>query len=76
MGVIREGLLAPAHWIGRIQLQADAEVQPLGMSSLLEQVVERCHEIRISISRDLNEDCAGHQRADAMRKVCAIGPTS
>ena len=46
------------------------------VSSLREQIVERCDEIRVSISSDLNKDCACHQRADAMRKVCAIGPTS
>ena len=76
MGVIREGLLAPAQGIRCIQLQANAEFQSLGISGLLEQIVECCGEIRVSISSDLNEDCAGHQRADAMRKVCAIGPTS
>ena len=46
------------------------------MGGLLEKIVKRCREIRVPISSNLNEDCSCHQRTDAMRKVCAIGPTS
>ena len=40
MVVIRKGFFAPAQWISCIQLQADAEVQPLRMHCVLQQVVQ------------------------------------
>ena len=76
VAVFWESWFLPSHWIVLRQLQTDAESQTIWMSCLLEQIVERCWEIRVPISSDLNEDCVLHQRADDMRKVCAIGPTS
>ena len=74
--MIRKRTGSPVGRVISSQLQADAEAQAFGVGCPLDQVVQCGREIRIPVSRDLNEDCAGHQRADAMRKVCAIGPTS
>ena len=76
MVVIWERWFPPSHWVIFCHLQTDAESQPIWVCCLLEQIVERCWEIRVPVSSDLNEDCVGYQRADAIRKVCAIGPTS
>ena len=74
--MIGEGRRIPVRGIRVVQLQAKADVQAIGVLRHREQSLERCRQIRIAISRDLNEDRRPHHSTAAMERVWRIGPTS